>query len=270
MVATTPFADGISFPEAPRWHLGQLWFSDIFGQRVMRATPEGALTVVAELDDRPSGLGFLPGGDLLVVAMRTKQLWRVGAAGDAAPYADLSAYADNWINDMAVDHLGRAWVGAIDLDHAGRQVLVRPDGTTAIAHGDIHSPNGPALTADGRLVVAATRSEAIFAFHIADDGRLVDKHVYASVPGVMPDGLCLDAEGAVWTSNLEASEFIRVLPGGRVTHRIALRETRWALACVLGGTRLYMCSARGPNQGLPEGVYEGYLDIADVAIPGPE
>lgn len=268
MPAVEPFLRDLVFPEAPRWHDGCLWLSDIFGQRVIRSTPDGRVATIAHLDDRPSGLGFLANGDVLVVGMQKKAVWRIDRDGGIHRHADLAPYCTRWPNDMAVDAGGRAWVGAIDEDHSGRQVLVRPDGTTAIAHPDIHAPNGPALTRDGRLVVAATRSEALFAFHIADDGRLVDRHVYARVPGVMPDGLCLDAEGAVWSSNLEGAEFIRVLEGGRITHRVALPAKRLATACVLGGTRLYLCSAQRPADPASES-YVGFVDVVDVEVPGP-
>ena len=134
------------FIEGPRWHENALWFSDMHGHRVMRSALDGQAHEVARIeDDHPSGLGWLPDGRLLVVAMATQQLRRVEPDGSVVVHADLSDLAVGNLNDMISAPDGTAWVGDMGFDvHAesaapgpGQPIVVRPDGTAARAAGDL-------------------------------------------------------------------------------------------------------------------------------------
>ena len=249
--ALQPFVTGLAFPEALRWHDGALWFSDFYLQRVARATPAGELRTVVELDDQPSGLGWLPDGRLLVVAMKTRRVLRLDPGG-LQVHADLSGLVDWPCNDMLVDAQGRAYVGNFGFDLHARAafaptslLLVTPDGEARVVAGDLHFPNGMALTADGRtLLVAESYGKRLTAFDVGADGALSRRRVWASFEekGVAPDGICLDGEGAVWMASPVSREVLRVREGGAVTHRIATGEQ--ATACALAGDALYVSAGR--------------------------
>lgn len=249
-----PFVTGLAFPEAPRWRAGALWFSDFYLQRVQRATPEGSVETVAELDDQPSGLGWLPDGRLLVVGMKKRQLLRLDAGGLVVA-AELSAFAPAPCNDMLVDPHGRAYVGNFGFDLHARApfaptVLLRvdADGTVQVAAADLHFPNGMALAPDGRtLIVAESYGKRLTAFEVRPDGSLAGRRTWAQFDekGVAPDGICLDAEGCVWMASPVSREVLRVREGGAITHRIPTAEQ--ATACALGGAdgrTLYVTTGR--------------------------
>ena len=252
--APQPFLAGLAFPEAPRWHQGALWFSDFYLQRVQCATPEGMVRTIAQLDDQPSGLGWLPDGTLLVVGMKKRQLLRVD--GDRVTVAaDLSTQAPAPCNDMLVDAQGRAYVGNFGFDLHLRApfaptvlLLVTPDGDVRVVAEDVHFPNGMALTPDGRtLIVAESYGKRLSAFDVRPDGTLANRRTWARFEerGVAPDGICLDAQGAVWMASPVSREVLRVLEGGEITHRIPTGEQ--ATACALGGDdahTLYVTTGR--------------------------
>ena len=240
--------DGLIFPEGPRWHDGRLWFSDIHAHTVMSVDAEGGARVEAELSDRPSGLGFLPDGTPLVVAMRERKLLALTAKGPVV-YADLARFNADFLNDMVVDGLGRAYVGNRVLegytedavagaarDGPGESLLlVPPDGSAEVAATGLISPNGTVVTPDGRtLIVAEPRARRLTAFDIGADGALANRRVFADAGEAWPDGICLDAEGAVWAGSPMTEEFVRILEGGEITHRVKT-PGRWAVAPALGG-----------------------------------
>lgn len=230
-------ASGLVFPEAPRWFDGALWLSDIHAHTVCRVDARGEVRVVARLDDRPSGLGFLPDGTPLVVSMLDRRLLRITASG-VREHADLRHHCDGFLNDMVVDPLGVAYVGA--RNRRGEQprdaiVRVTPDGEVSIAASDMQSPNGSVVTSDGTmLVVAETSIATLTSFEIAADGQLRDRRVWAHVPDTHPDGICIDDDGAIWFGSPVNHEFVRVSRGGEVTHRWSTPE-HWAIACAIGG-----------------------------------
>lgn len=238
-----PLVTGLAFPEAPRWHDGALWFSDFHDRRVQRVSASGELTTVLALDDQPSGLGWLPGGELLVVGMLQRRLLRLGRDGLQVA-ADLSAFAPAPCNDMLVDAAGRAWVGNFGFDLHLRApfaptvlLLVTPDGRVRVAAEDLHFPNGMALSPDGRtLLVAESYAKRLTAFDVGADGTLSGRRTWARFEekGVAPDGICLDAEGAVWMASPVSREVLRVREGGAITHRVPTGEQ--ATACAIGGS----------------------------------
>lgn len=253
--------DQLWFGEGPRWRDGRLWFSDMHGHRVISTDLVGEVRTEAELlDDEPSGLGWLADGRLIVVAMETQQLRRIEPDGTISLHADLSAIARGSLNDMIVASDGIAYVGDMGARiheggerRPGQTIAVRPDGSWFVAADDLESPNGHVLTPDERvLLIAESAAARVTAFDRAPDGTLSNRRVYADLqpsldgpPFAPPDGICLDAEGAVWVADPIGARVFRALPGGETTE-----EHRFPglipVACVLGGTdrrTLLICAA---------------------------
>ena len=235
--------EGLAFAESPRWHGGALWFSDFYTRRVQRLDPaSGGLRTVCELPGQPSGLGWLPDGRLLIVSMLDRRVLRLEADGSLAVHADLSRLASFHCNDMVVDAAGRAYVGNFGFDLLAKAppapaelMLVQPDGTARVAAGGLMFPNGCVVTPDGcTLVVAETAAKRLTAFDIAaGDGGLSRRRVWAELGALRPDGICLDAEGAIWCAALRAKACVRVREGGEVLARIETEAP--CIACALGG-----------------------------------
>ncbi len=273
----TTLLDGLTFTEGPRWHDGRLWFSDFYTQRVLAVTPEARLDTILEIPERPSGLGWLPDGTLLVVSMLDRRLLRV-EGGKPRLHADLASIATGPCNDMAVDARGRAYVGNFGFDrHRGEApraaVLARvdPDGTVTRAAEDLEFPNGTVITPDGRtLVVAETMGQRLTAFDVAADGALTRRRVWAALDGVFPDGVCLDAEGAIWVSDARGPDLLRVREGGAIERRIPTGSGRHAFACMLGGAdrrTLYVCTCTGSGPAVAD-KRDGRIETVRVDVPG--
>ena len=236
--------DGLVYPEGIRWARGKVWFSDMFARRVYAHDPRtGETEVVAETDDLPSGLGFLPDGRLLVATMRDRKLLRLEPEG-LTTVADLSSVSD-LLNDMVVDPRGRAYLDFY-IGGRGGLILVEPDGAWRIVADDMTSPNGLAITDDGgTLVVNDLGANRILAFDIALDGGLSGRRTFADLGDCSPDGLCLDADGGAWVGQPFQGRFRRIVEGGEVTHEIAYGD-KWGIAPVLGGPdrrSLFLCTA---------------------------
>jgi sugar lactone lactonase YvrE len=233
-------AGGFFFLEGPRWHDGTLWMSDMIGRKVYRLGLDGRTEIVAEVPNRPSGLGFMPDGSLLIVSMQDRTLLRL-RNGSLAIHSDLRACITGEPNDMVVDRNGRAYVGVFSFRREAAPgyadaslVLVEPDGQArAIAH-DLAFPNGSVITTDGRLVVAETFGHRLTAFEILADGTLGRPVLFADLGNVAPDGISSDSEGGVWLAGSGSPYFMRILEGGRVTHQIRIPHCQ-AVACALGG-----------------------------------
>jgi sugar lactone lactonase YvrE len=232
--------DGLAFPEGPRFHRGRLWFSDMHAYKVMAVDLEGRSEVITEVPGMPSGLGWLPDGDLLIVSMRDRRLLRL--AGDTlVPVADLSSLASFHCNDMVVDLQGRAYIGnfGFDLDAKAKfapaeLILVTPDGAARVVAEDLLFPNGAVITPDGKtLIVAESFGARLTAFEIGADGGLDNRRVWAQLENATADGICLDADGACWVASPISNEFLRVREGGEVLQRLACEQM--AIACALGG-----------------------------------
>jgi sugar lactone lactonase YvrE len=271
---TTVLIDDLGFPEAPRWHGGRLWFSDFHDRVVRSATESGDVAVELELDDSPSGLGWTPDGALLVVSMTRRVLLRVDD-GQPQVHADLAAHTRFRANDLVADAAGRAYVSSFGFDLEGGAapaptdlVRVDPDGSVHVAAGDVLFPNGMVLSPDGgTLVVAETYGSRLTAFDVAPDGALSRRRVFAELPGVAPDGICLDAEGQVWVATARTQEVLRVREGGEVTDRVAVASGSLSYACALGGPdgrTLFVCTAPSWRPG-PRA---GRIEVAQVAVPG--
>jgi sugar lactone lactonase YvrE len=269
--------DGLTFPEAPRWHDGRLWFSDFYTPRVLAVSPDGTVETILEIPQRPSGLGWTPDGALLVVSMLDRRLLRV-ERGTTRVLADLSAVATGPCNDMVVDGRGRAYVGNFGYDrHRGEPprttclARVDPAGRVTRAAEDLFFPNGTVITPDGRtMIVGETQGHRLTAFDVAPDGTLSNRRVWAPLDdAVFPDGICLDAEGAVWVSDARGFELLRVREGGKIDGTVSI-GTRYAFACMLGGAdrrTLFVCTSTGSGPAMAD-KRDGAIETTRVDVPG--
>jgi sugar lactone lactonase YvrE len=284
--AVRVLSEGIYFGEGPRWHDGRLWFSDFYAKAVKSISLAGDLRTELEIDDRPSGLGWTPDGSLLVVSMTKRQVLRRAPGGAGAVHADLSGIATFHCNDMVVDAAGGAYVGnfGFDLDAAieargipsvlaehtaATLAYVAPDGTVSAASGDMHFPNGPVITPDGKtLILGETLGGVLTAFDIQPGGKLSNRRVWAETSPRVPDGICLDAEGAIWVANPIAPECVRFAEGGAVLEVI---ETEMpCYACMLGGEdgrTLFMLTAPSSLAHVAAAAPKGKLLVATVDVP---
>jgi sugar lactone lactonase YvrE len=261
------------FPESPRWYDGRLWFSDVFDSRLVRVD-DGRAVTVASFDDMPSGLGFLLDGTPLVVLMRSRRLVTI-RDGVVSTHADVSGLTGR-INDMVVAPDGRAFVGCgVPRDSgSGGMIVVEPDGAARVAAIGIPRPNGVVLTPDRRTVIyAASDERVLMAFDIDGDDNLSNLREWADLGGRMPDGICLDADEAVWAGTL-ADGYVRVREGGEILDTITTGGGRLDIACVLGGDdrrTLYMASAVTTFEQLARGeghTSKGSILTSDVATSG--
>ena len=268
--------EGLVFPEDPRWHDGRLWFSDIHGLAVMAVDTDGRSESVVSVPTRPSGLGWLPDGRLLIASMEDRSVWRIDPSG-LVKHADLSALATGYCNDMVVDAQGRAYVGnfGFDLYGGGERrdaalIMVTPDGVASIAAEGLGFPNGTAITPDGRtLIVGESAASRLTAFDIQADGSLSNRRVWAEIGEGAPDGICLDEAGCIWfASPRDPSGCFRIAEGGRVMERIATE--RPAYACMLGGPArrtLFICESSNSRPGVVQ-PGDGRITTVAVDVPG--
>jgi sugar lactone lactonase YvrE len=231
---------GIVFGESPRWHDGRLWFSDWGTQEIIAVDPEGKSEVIVRVPSSPCCIDWLPDGRLLVVSARDRLLLRREPDGSLVTHADLSGLSDHPWNDIVVDGRGNAYVGNIGFDFPGGEfapgtlALVAPDGSVRQVADGVAFPNGMAVTPDNStLILAESYGSRLTAFDIGADGGLSDRRVWADLGDGVPDGICLDAEGAVWYADVPNSRCVRVREGGEVLQTIAL--DRGCFACMLGG-----------------------------------
>lgn len=282
MTQTTVLASGIFFGEGPRWHNGRLWFSDFHAHAVKSVGEAGDVRTEVELDDQPSGLGWLPDGRLLLVAMRERAVRRLDPGG-LVLHADLSHLTAHLCNDMVVARDGTAWVGnfGFDLDAElrtrGGEVLtdhpvtnlvrVDPDGAVHLAARDLHFPNGTVITPDGgTLIVAETLAGCLTAFTLQADKSLTARRVWAALPGIAPDGICLDANGEVWVANALGAEVVRVKEGGAIVERVTTSQPCYA--CMLGGSdgkTLFALTAAGSDAAQTSAAATGKIETLRVA-----
>ncbi len=285
-----PFVIGLSFGEGLRWRQGRFWYSDFYKHHIASAGPGGDARVEVEIEDQPSGLGWLPDGRLLFVSMKNQKLMRREANGRIVQHADLSGLATFHCNDMVVDRHGNAFVGCFgfDLDKymadngpaalwtaegPPRAPLMRvtPDGKASVAAADIRFPNGTVIINSGKtLVVAETFGPSLTAFDLAADGALTNRRLWASLrtdpPSIAPDGTCADSENGIWVANALAKECVRIAEGGKILERVETSMN--AFACALGGAdgrSLVIATAQSHGAG---NAVEGMLEIARVSVPG--
>ena len=253
---------GGAFFECPRWHPGRLWVSDYWRHHVVAISADGTTETVAEVPGAPSGLGWLPDGTLLVVSMLDTKLLRV-EDGATMVHADLSAHSGPQSNDMVIDAAGRAYVSTIDFEGFADMattnlVRVDPDGSVSVAADGLLFPNGSVITPDGStLIVAESWGQRLTAFDLRPDGSLTNRREWAGfglpqaagTPGqpaqwsCAPDGITLDAEGAVWVADAANKRALRVREGGEILEELRAGDLD-VIACTLGGDdgrTLFLC-----------------------------
>ncbi|MGH7779892.1 MAG: SMP-30/gluconolactonase/LRE family protein [Candidatus Binataceae bacterium] len=278
MRTLTTLLDGLRFGEGPRWHDGKLYFSDMHADHVMTVDLEGGASVVCEVPNNPSGLGWLPDGAMLVVSMTDRKLMRMERGGGPLKvHADLSALAPFHCNDMVVDAKGRAYVGNFGYDlHKGEKprstvlIMVTPEGKARAVADDLMFPNGTVITPGGKtLIVGESFGRRLTAFDIAADGSLANRRMWADLEKNVPDGIALDAEGAIWVASPTQSEVIRVKEGGEVTERIKVASD--AFACMLGGPdrkTLFVLTSASSNPDECRAKASAKIEITKVDVPG--
>jgi sugar lactone lactonase YvrE len=264
------FADGFTFGEGPRWHDGRLWFTDGPAGAVKALDDGGRIEVQLEAN-RPSGLGWLPDGTLVISSLMAAAVELVGPDGSRRAY-DLDGVA--WsTNDLLADSTGRVYLDLYRGDDATGDAigLLTPDGDVRIVAEALATPNGLAVLPDQTtLVVSETFGSRILAFEIASDGGLGEPRTFADLGDRHPDGLCVDVEGGVWVGCYDTGEFLRVLDGGRITHRIEI-ATGWAVAPALGGAdgrSLFLVVDETSHEQLVAGESTGRIELATVDVPG--
>jgi sugar lactone lactonase YvrE len=254
---------GLVFGEQPRWHDDRLWFSDWGTQQVIAVDLEGNDEVIVPGRSFPLCVDWLPDGRLLVVSAREGLLLRREPDGSFVTHADLTGLSDPPPgNELVVDGRGNAYVngGGFDL-MAGEEfspgivALVTLDGAARRVADDLAFPNGMLVTPDSTLIVAESYANRLTAFDIAADGGLSNRREWAHLKDGFPDGICLDAENAVWYGDVPNKRCVRVREGGGVLQTIEL--DRGCFACALGGPEKRTLFMMAQEWNGPEGMFEG-------------
>ena len=273
---TTTLISGLCFGEGPRWHDGAFWLSDMHAKQVLRVTSAGAVEPVVEVPNDPSGLGWLPTGELLVVSMTDRRVLRWNGA-QLSVHADLADLASFHCNDMVVGATGRAYVGNFGFDlHAGKKprtaelICVEPDGAARVVADELAFPNGTVITPDGQtLIVGESWGGRLTAFDIDARGDLKNRRTWAELPdGAIPDGICLDSAGGIWSASPATNECIRQLEGSEVTDRVIVDQG--AFACMLGGPKgrtLHILTAGSSDPVTCRKQRSGRVELAEVEFP---
>jgi sugar lactone lactonase YvrE len=258
---------GVALGESPRWHDNRLWFSDWGAQEVVAVDLDGNSDVILRVPSFPFSIDWLPDGRLLVVSSNDRRLLRMEPDGSLVTHAHLKSLRDRPWNEIVVDGRGNAYLNNIGFDlMAGEEVapgilaLVTPDGSARQVADGVSFPNGMVVTPDNStLILAESYANRLTAFDIAADGSLTNQRVWADVRGGVPDGICLDAENAVWYADVPNQRCVRVRQGGEVLQTVEL--DRGCFACMLGGTD-------GRTLFLMANEWRGTANMADGARTG--
>ena len=276
---------GLTFGEGPRWHKNKFYFSDFYSHKVYSLDLSGKHEVIVEIPNQPSGLGWTPDGTMLIVSMKDRKLmsFKDGLLTERADLTELSGFH---CNDMVVDIDGNAYIGNFGFNtYDGEEIkptnliLVKPGEEPVLAADNLFFPNGTVITPDNKtLIVGETYAARLTAFDKSEDGSLSNRRIWAdlkvnaeegTVP--LPDGMCIDEEGAIWVASPSTAEVIRVHEGGMISERIPVQTN--AFACMLGGEdrrTLFICTSNGsgvdPEAALRE--KSGKIEITQVDVPG--
>lgn len=232
MTTTTRLVlDGLGFPESTRWHDGRIWLCNWGAGEVLAATSAGEREVTARLAPRtlPFSIDWLPDGPLLVLDGPRGLLLRQEPDGALSAVADLTGFGSPPFNELVVDASGNAYVNG----GPGLVVCVAPDGTVRKVADGLSWPNGMALIDDGQtLVVADSHAQQLVAFDVQDDATLTGRRMWADLEHA-PDGICADADGAIWVATVPGKSCTRVREGGEILNTVS--ADRGCFACMLGG-----------------------------------
>ncbi len=278
---TEVLIEGLTFTEGPRWRDGRLYFSDFFTHRVLAVDTKGNMETIVETPQQPSGLGWSPDGSMLIVSMNDQKLLSFNK-GELSEVADLSQLATHFCNDMVVDKKGNAYVGNFGFDlHGGESIkptniiLVRPGEEPCVVAENVFFPNGTVITPDDKtLIVGETFASSLTAFDINEDGTLANRRVWADLRSIeegytpVPDGICLDAEGAIWVASPSTNDVIRVQEGGALLDKVEV--DRGAFACMLGGENgntLFISTANDSTEETCLKERSARIEVIDVDVP---
>jgi sugar lactone lactonase YvrE len=266
---------GLAFGESPRWHDGRLWFSNWGAQEIVAVDLDGKSEVVVRVPfpSFPFSIDWLPDGRLLIVSASDRPLLRRESDGELLTHAILSR---GW-NEIVVDGRGNAYINGVGFDllageafAPGIIALVTPDGSARQVSDGIAFPNGMAVTPDNKtLIVAESYAKRLTAFDIDASGSLSNRRVWADLGDGVPDGICIDAEGAVWYGDVPNKRCVRVREGGEVLQTIDL--DRGCFACMLGGvnkqTLFMMVAEWGGPTAMAEAPRTGQVLTAKAPAP---
>jgi sugar lactone lactonase YvrE len=262
--------DGLGFPESTRWHEGRVWLCNWGAGEVLAVDGDGGSEVMARIEPRslPISVDWLPDGRLLIVDGPRRLLLVQQPDGALDTFADLTGYGEARFNELVVDDRGNAYVNG----GPGLVVRVGADGGVHEEASGLRFPNGMALVDDGAtLIVADSHAEQLVGFSVAPDGSLSNRHVWAELEHA-PDGICADADGAVWVASVPGQYCVRVRQGGEVLDTVAV--DRGCFACMLGGDdgcTLFIAAAvwRGMDVAMREGPGTTGRLLAAPAQPAP-
>tara|TARA_B100000767_G_scaffold117097_1_gene111783 strand:- start:2555 stop:3469 length:915 start_codon:yes stop_codon:yes gene_type:complete len=256
--------DNVYFSEGPRWHKNKFWFSDFYQRAVFSLDDSGTLEKIVDIPNQPSGLGWLPNGDMLIVSMHDQKVMRF-SNGLLTVHSDLSHLTKYTCNDMVVDNEGHAYIGNFGTTKHNVDVVptclihVTPEGTASIVANNLEFPNGTVITPDGKkLIVGETYAGRLTSFDINPDKTLSNRKVWAQMMPTwifiitkirrflkqvakesgyavrVPDGICLDEKMGIWVASPTTFEVFRIEEGGNVSDIISTPQR--AYACMLGGS----------------------------------
>ena len=269
-----PLVKGLGFVDGLRWHDGALWCSDLFSRRVLSVDGGGRVSVRGYVPGQPCGIGFLLDGSVIVASTHSREIVQL-LEGSVRVVTSTAAAFPGPINDLATDRTGRAWVSPLvtpGADPTGSPLIVLDRALTPrCLDVQLAAPNGLVVTDHGRtLLVAETGGHCLTAFDIEADGGLGRRRTFADLGEWAPDGICVDAEGAVWVGCPFAECFARVKEGGHVLDVVEV-PGRWAVAPVLGGSDgdvLFGATARTDLRRFRRGVGTAAIETCTVDVPG--
>ena len=277
MSELTTVLDGLGIPESPRWHGGRLYFANWIDQQIVAVDTDGKHEAAAAPVERLMGwsIAWLPDGRMITTGDKLRR---------REPDGSITVLAEQAANEIVIDSRGTTYVNGADFDFAGGEApkpgwikLLTPDGQPRQVADDIAFPNGMVISPDERtLIIAESFTGTLTAFDIETDGSLSRRRVFAD--GLGADGICLDAEGAVWSST-GSNAVVRVAEGGQILQRVELSQDRAPFALMLGGPdrrTLYILTAEwraGDGitdniQRLVSGPRTGQVLALSVAVPG--
>lgn len=277
---TDTLLTGLAFGESPRWHDGRLWISDMGANELIAARLDGSTELIAKIGAMPMGTGWLPepDGRMLIVSSRDGLLLRRERDGSLVTHAELARLDTHPWSDMVVDGRGNAYVGCIGFDFPGGDpapgilALVTKDGAIRKVADGVMFPNGVAVTPDNQtLILAESYASRLSAFDIAPDGGLSGRRVWADLGDGVPDGICVDADGAVWYADVPNKRCVRVQEGGKVLQTV--EQDRGCFACALGGAdgqTLFIAAAEwgGADSMAPGAPRTGQVVTVKAPAPG--
>ena len=269
---TAVLYDEHGYLEGPRVHRGELYCASTLAGAVLCFAATGERRLVCEIKGVPCGLGFLPDGDLIVLEMVRRRLWRASPRG-LSIYAELADSATGTIDDMFIDSQGRAYVGDLGFDlfvapkppqALGQILLVAPGEPARVVAQGLDFPNGIAMNrARNRLAVAESHGNRIAWYDVSSAGELAPR---ARTTGVAePDGICMTSDDTLWVAQVQGDCFVRIDDTGAELERVTARTGR-PIACWLSDDqrRLFCISAQTTHQDLMHGRSTCRVEAVDL------